>query len=78
MCAAIARPVSLANVSRQAITPDAPLLVTVAVNVPRARLTFPLGFGRSWLARSVVFTLATIETWSRISPAGFVGVCTFT
>ena len=60
------------------ITPDVPLRVIVAVNVPRARASLPLGLGRSSAARSVVLALATIETWSRISPAGFVGVCTLT
>ena len=77
MCAAIARPLSFENVSRQTITPVVPVREIVAVNAPCARRTLPLGFGLSWLARSVVLTLAAIATCPRISPAGFVGVCTF-
>ena len=78
MCAAIARPLSLLNVSRQVTTPFVPVRVTVALNVPFALPSLPFGFGRSCTARSVVLTVAEIWTWSRISPAGFVGVCTLT
>src|SRR5437773_11205706 len=77
MCAAIAFPVSRLNVSRHDMTADDPDFVTVAVKVPRARRTLPLGFGRSWLARIATFTLAMGVTCPRISPAGFVLVCTF-
>jgi hypothetical protein len=47
MCAATALPVRRLKVRRQAITPEEPDLVTVAVNVPRARRTLPFGFGHS-------------------------------
>ena len=47
MCAAMAFPVRRLKVRRHAITADDPDFVTVAVNVPRARRTFPFGFGRS-------------------------------
>ena len=50
----------------------------VAVKVPLAFASLPFGRGRSCAARSVVFTAAAMPTWSRISPAGLVGVCTFT
>jgi len=52
--------------------------VIVTVNAPRARPSLPFGFGRSWAARSDVFRVVAGDTWSRISPAGFVFVCTFT
>jgi hypothetical protein len=78
MCAATALPLSLLNVSRHASTADVPFFVIVTVNVPRARRTLPFGFGRSCAARSEVFRVAAGDTWSRISPAGFVFVCTFT
>src|SRR3954471_6632855 len=78
MCAAVALPLSLLNVSFQVITPDDPLRETVAVNVPFALRSLPVGFGRSCDAVSVVLTAAAIEIWSRISPAGFVGVWTLT
>ena len=78
MCAATALPVRFPKASLHTTTPVVPVLVKVALKVPLARATFPYGFGRSWLARSVVLTLAVIATWSRISPAGLVGVWTFT
>ena len=47
MCAATARPVSRAKLSCQVTEPVVPSVVTVATNVPVARLTLPLGFGTS-------------------------------
>src|SRR3954469_13012787 len=55
------------------MTPASPLRVIVAVKVPFAFPSLPFGFGRSCDARSAAFTDALIATWSRISPAGFVG-----
>src|SRR5438094_9279109 len=52
MCAAIAFPVSLLNVSRHDTNADDPDFVTVAVKVPRARRTFPIGLGPVFIARS--------------------------
>ena len=78
MCAAIALPVSRLNVSRQTSTADEPCFVIVTLKAPRARRTLPFGLGRSSAARSDVVKVATGETWPRISPAGFVFVCTLT
>jgi hypothetical protein len=59
MWAATARPVSLLKVSRQAIEPlAAPVFVTVAENVPRARFALPFGLGTSWRALSADVTRA--------------------
>jgi zinc ribbon protein len=78
MCAATALPVSPENLRRQVIVPVAPSFPTVAVKVPPARLTLPFGFGRSWRLLRLVVTEAVVASWPRISPAPFVGVCTFT
>src|SRR6266536_6006921 len=78
MCAATALPLKRLNVSCHTRTAEEPCLSIVTLKAPRARRTLPFGFGRSWDARSDVFRVAVGDTCPRISPAGFVFVCTFT
>ncbi len=77
MCAAMARPVRRENVSRQAMAPVVPDFVTVPVNRPTARRTLPFGLGRYCRAERLVAIAAETPSCPRISPALFVGVCTF-
>src|SRR5919201_481283 len=62
--AATAAPVSPLNTSRQAIVAPAPERVTVAVNVPRADATLPVGAGTS-CAAVIAPTMLTLFAWLR-------------
>ena len=67
-CAAFAGPVRPLNVSRQARTAPVADRVTVAVNVPRAPPTSPVGVGTSWAEFKAAATLIVV-TWPCATPA---------
>src|SRR3954453_11881278 len=60
MCAAMALPLRPLKSSCHASVPPVAVFVTVAVNVPRAELTSPLGFGVSFAAVIVAASLMVV------------------